>query len=81
MAEHSKNTRIYPVHSQSPILETTPLYTTILTEVLDRIMAENRSMKSENLGLRKMIAKLQAGEDILGSGDYGSIKSPTDMWP
>jgi regulator of replication initiation timing len=57
------------VHSQSPILETTPLYTTILTEVLDRIMAENRSMKLENRGLRKMIAKLQAGEDILGSDD------------
>ena len=69
MAGHSKNTRTYPVHSQSPILETTPLYTTILTEVLDRIMAENQSMKLENRGLRKIIAKLQAGEDMLGTGE------------
>ena len=69
MAEHSKNTRTYPVHSQSPILEVTPLYTTILTEQLNQLTEENRTLKQEVKGLRAMIVKLQRGEDILGSGD------------
>lgn len=65
MAELEKNTKVYPVHHQSPILEVTPLYTTILTEELNRIVHENLTLKLEAKNLRQMIRKMQLGEDPL----------------
>ena len=63
MVEVKKITKNYPVSAHSMILETTPLYTSILTEELNRLYHQLDSLKKENLAL-KSILKNQVSDSV-----------------
>lgn len=55
MAEPKRVTRVYQVSHTPKILEATPLYTSILTEELDRIIRERDFYKRSALELKNQL--------------------------
>lgn len=64
MVEQSKATKTYPVFqsNHSLILEATPLYTSILTEELNRLYQSEANLRREVTALRKMLAERTPSE-------------------
>jgi hypothetical protein len=59
MVEQKKTTKNYPTQaSHSLILEATPLYTTILTEELNRLYQSEANLRREVMSLRSALMKM-----------------------